>query len=385
MAREGGVSPVRARRHGGHVPGGVINAGICNGAGEIRGRTGRSAVLTTAARPTDTAQRSWHTPHSRPGQGAGSRRRAVRGQWATGWRPGEHEDHEADQRNEFRWASAASSEHPRAAMADRLTQDMIADGMARAEKVACRPGDDRCYPFPDRLEVAQASLQRPEGTRRVAVVSGAPVGSSLPTPDEIAGTYGLTSTPAKAGCGGDSSKSSYPTGHSPAGPGMKGRGSGRPKWSTLVLPSQATAPPVHPGWRGSLACSGWGRAWHALCIRAGGASLAWVFRFDRHTSPQPFLRAFLGCAPQQASAATTGPRHPEGTVCRGLAACLATTALMTRSADRHGAGVGSPIAARLTPATARGSTVRWRSRPSDPRRSTQAHHAARGTTAAWTG
>jgi hypothetical protein len=39
-------------------------------------------------------------------------------------------------------------------MADALTEDMITEGMARAEKVACRPGDDRCYPFPDPLETA---------------------------------------------------------------------------------------------------------------------------------------------------------------------------------------------------------------------------------------
>ena len=42
-------------------------------------------------------------------------------------------------------------------MTDRLTQEMIADAMARAEKVACRPGDDCCYPFPDKLEDARAS------------------------------------------------------------------------------------------------------------------------------------------------------------------------------------------------------------------------------------
>jgi hypothetical protein len=29
---------------------------------------------------------------------------------------------------------------------------MIDEGMARAEKVACAPGDHRCYPFPDPLE-----------------------------------------------------------------------------------------------------------------------------------------------------------------------------------------------------------------------------------------
>ncbi len=42
-------------------------------------------------------------------------------------------------------------------MAEELTQAMIADGMARAEKVACRPGDDRCYVFPDKLEAARAT------------------------------------------------------------------------------------------------------------------------------------------------------------------------------------------------------------------------------------
>jgi hypothetical protein len=29
--------------------------------------------------------------------------------------------------------------------------------MARAEKVACRPDDDRCYPFPDPLDAARAT------------------------------------------------------------------------------------------------------------------------------------------------------------------------------------------------------------------------------------
>ena len=38
-----------------------------------------------------------------------------------------------------------------------LTQDMIEDGMARAEKVACPPGDDRCYAFPDPLVAARQS------------------------------------------------------------------------------------------------------------------------------------------------------------------------------------------------------------------------------------
>jgi hypothetical protein len=42
-------------------------------------------------------------------------------------------------------------------MADKLTEELIAEGMARAEKVACRPDDHRCYPLPNRLEDAQAS------------------------------------------------------------------------------------------------------------------------------------------------------------------------------------------------------------------------------------
>ena len=42
-------------------------------------------------------------------------------------------------------------------MNDELTQAMIADGMARAEKAACAPGDSRCYAFPDPLEDARAS------------------------------------------------------------------------------------------------------------------------------------------------------------------------------------------------------------------------------------
>jgi len=32
-----------------------------------------------------------------------------------------------------------------------LTEERIAKEMARAEKVACRPRDGRCYAFPDRL------------------------------------------------------------------------------------------------------------------------------------------------------------------------------------------------------------------------------------------
>jgi hypothetical protein len=51
-------------------------------------------------------------------------------------------------------------------VADQVTQEMIEDGMARAEKVACRPDDHRCYPFPNRLEDAQASCT-PKGRCRI--------------------------------------------------------------------------------------------------------------------------------------------------------------------------------------------------------------------------
>jgi hypothetical protein len=38
-----------------------------------------------------------------------------------------------------------------------LTREMITEGMARAEAVACAPGDPRCYPFPDPVDIARAS------------------------------------------------------------------------------------------------------------------------------------------------------------------------------------------------------------------------------------
>jgi hypothetical protein len=39
-----------------------------------------------------------------------------------------------------------------------LTQSVIAEAMARAEKVACLPRDDRCYPFPDPPDRAPGDL-----------------------------------------------------------------------------------------------------------------------------------------------------------------------------------------------------------------------------------
>jgi hypothetical protein len=42
-------------------------------------------------------------------------------------------------------------------MANHVTQELFEEGMAHAEKVACSPDDDHCYPLPDRLEDGQAS------------------------------------------------------------------------------------------------------------------------------------------------------------------------------------------------------------------------------------
>jgi hypothetical protein len=61
-------------------------------------------------------------------------------------------------------------------MTHELTEERIAEAMARAEKVACRPGDDRCYPFADRPVDARASCTpkgrcRVGGTQRVIVAN----------------------------------------------------------------------------------------------------------------------------------------------------------------------------------------------------------------------
>ena len=40
----------------------------------------------------------------------------------------------------------------------KLTQEMIAEGMTRPEKVACAPGDSRCYVFPDPLDECPPDL-----------------------------------------------------------------------------------------------------------------------------------------------------------------------------------------------------------------------------------
>ena len=66
-------------------------------------------------------------------------------------------------------AQIASCAHPRADIAEKLTQEMIDEGMARAEKVVCRPGDGRSYAFPDRLVDALATCT-PKGRCKVGWV-----------------------------------------------------------------------------------------------------------------------------------------------------------------------------------------------------------------------
>ena len=50
--------------------------------------------------------------------------------------------------------------------AAELTEDVIAEAMARAERVACRPGEGRCYALPDPVEHARASCT-PKGRCKV--------------------------------------------------------------------------------------------------------------------------------------------------------------------------------------------------------------------------
>jgi hypothetical protein len=46
-------------------------------------------------------------------------------------------------------------------MPPELTEDVIAAAMARAEKVACRPGEGRCYALPDPVATARHGLASP--------------------------------------------------------------------------------------------------------------------------------------------------------------------------------------------------------------------------------
>jgi hypothetical protein len=51
-------------------------------------------------------------------------------------------------------------------MTPELTEERIHVAMAGAEKVACRPGDGRCYPFPDRLSDARETCT-PKGRCKI--------------------------------------------------------------------------------------------------------------------------------------------------------------------------------------------------------------------------
>ena len=48
-------------------------------------------------------------------------------------------------------------------MTPELTQEMIDEGMARADKVACSPGDQRCYPFRWGLKTGEGRLRKTKG------------------------------------------------------------------------------------------------------------------------------------------------------------------------------------------------------------------------------
>src|SRR5215208_1493325 len=51
-------------------------------------------------------------------------------------------------------------------MDEAVTDELIAEAMARAEKVACRPGDGRCYPLPNSVKDARASCT-PKGRCKI--------------------------------------------------------------------------------------------------------------------------------------------------------------------------------------------------------------------------
>jgi hypothetical protein len=51
-----------------------------------------------------------------------------------------------------------------------LTQEMIAEAIVRSEKVACRPDDDRCYPFPDPVHDARETCT-PKGRCPIGTIA----------------------------------------------------------------------------------------------------------------------------------------------------------------------------------------------------------------------
>ena len=51
-------------------------------------------------------------------------------------------------------------------MTPELTEKRIAEAMARAERVACRPGEGRCDALPDPVEIARATCT-PKGRCKI--------------------------------------------------------------------------------------------------------------------------------------------------------------------------------------------------------------------------
>ena len=89
-------------------------------------------------------------------------------------------------------------------MTDKFTEDVIAEAMARAEKVACH-GEGRCFALPHILSDALASCT-PKGRCTV----GAPEGSSSPMAGARPSTCGSTSPPVRAACGAGWTEASAP-------------------------------------------------------------------------------------------------------------------------------------------------------------------------------
>src|SRR5829696_1682809 len=92
--------------------------------------------------------------------------------------------------------------------APALTEEIIAEAMARAEKIACRPGDHRCYAFPNRLQDAMATCTLKwrrwiDGTRRVtlAAIGRGRANPALRRADHSAGTIDADEADKRAGPG----------------------------------------------------------------------------------------------------------------------------------------------------------------------------------------
>jgi hypothetical protein len=97
-------------------------------------------------------------------------------------------------------ARFASRGHSIADMAEKVTQDRTEEGMARAEKGACSPGDDRCSPSP-----TGSRMSRRAACHRDDVGSG----GSWPTANARAGTSGSISRLEKGGCSASRGEVSY--------------------------------------------------------------------------------------------------------------------------------------------------------------------------------